>query len=244
MPRATFEAAFQAVALDRKIVALTRRQSEFVQPIWAYLDGAVAGASRARRRAGARVAGVPRGVERVYGVPRSIVLGIWGMETNFGPFTGSIDTIRALATLAFCAIAAVSSAASSSTALLILERNEVVRDGLVGSWAGAMGQTQFMPSSFLKYAVDGDGDGRRDIWSSVPDALASTANYMRQQGWQPGLPWGFEVVLPEGFDFRHPARSSPIGSASGCAARTGGRCRAPARRPCSCRPARADPPSC
>ena len=74
---------------------------------------------------------------------------------------------------------------------------------MLGSWAGAMGQTQFMPSSFMKFAVDGNRDGRRDIWTSVPDALASTANYLRQQGWQPGLPWGFEVELPQGFDFRN-----------------------------------------
>ncbi|HYF52930.1 MAG TPA: lytic murein transglycosylase, partial [Salinarimonas sp.] len=88
-------------------------------------------------------------------------------------------------------------------ALQILQQDHIDRDKLLGSWAGAMGQTQFMPSSFLRFAVDGDGDGTRDIWSSMPDAIASTANYLKEHGWTPGLPWGFEVALPDGFDFRN-----------------------------------------
>src|SRR5215207_2244902 len=201
--RATFNEAFQGVGLDQKIVALTRKQSEFNQPIWEYLEGAISTTRLTRGRELAREwSQTLDGIERAYGVPRSVVLGIWGMETNFGSFTGSIDAVRALATLAFVRYRGDFFRDELLNALQILQQDHIDRDKLLGSWAGAMGQTQFMPSSFLKYAVDGNGDGRRDIWASVPDALASTANYLRQQGWQPGLPWGFEVELPEGFDFR------------------------------------------
>jgi membrane-bound lytic murein transglycosylase B len=205
--RATFDEALQGVSLDPKIVALTRKQSEFNQPIWDYLDGAVSAARLARGRELTREwSQALDGVERIYGVPRSIVLGVWGMESNFGSFTGSIDVVRALATLAFVRYRGDFFRDELFNAMRILQQDHVDRDKLLGSWAGAMGQTQFMPSSFLKYAVDGDGDGRRDIWASVPDALASTANFLRQQGWQPGLPWGFEVALPQGIDLRQNRR--------------------------------------
>jgi lytic murein transglycosylase len=202
--RATFEEAFRDVAPDPKIIALTKKQSEFVRPIWDYINGAI---STARLERGRQLAGqwadTLAAVERTYRVPRSVVLGVWGMETNFGSFTGNIYAIRALATLAYTGYRGDFFREELLTALMILERDHIDRSAMLGSWAGAMGQTQFMPSSFMKYAVDGDRDGRRDIWSSVPDALASTANYLRQHGWQPGLPWGFEVQLPEGFDFRN-----------------------------------------
>jgi len=206
--RATFDAALQGVALDPKIVALTRKQSEFNQPIWEYLGGAISPARLARGSELAREwSQALDGIERVYGVPRAVVLGVWGMETNFGSFTGGIDVVRSLATLAFVRYRGDFFRDELLNALQILQQEHIGRGKLLGSWAGAMGQTQFMPSSFLKYAVDGDGDGRRDIWASVPDALASTANFLRQQGWQPGLPWGFEVALPEGFDFRNHRQS-------------------------------------
>jgi membrane-bound lytic murein transglycosylase B len=202
--RATFDAAFRGVAPDPKIIALTKKQSEFVRPIWAYLNDAVSAQRLARGRALMQQwSGVLDGVERSSGVPRAVVLGVWGMETNFGSFTGSIYVVRALATLAFTRYRGDFFRDELLVALQILEGDHIDRDRMLGSWAGAMGQTQFMPSSFVKYAIDGDGDGRRDIWSSVPDALASTANYLKQQGWQAGLPWGFEVELPEGFDFRN-----------------------------------------
>jgi lytic murein transglycosylase len=202
--RATFDEAFRGVAPDPKIVALTRKQSEFVRPIWAYIDDAVSAQRLKRGREMAEEwAQTLAKVERTYGVPRSVVLGVWGMETNFGSFTGSIYTVRALATLAHSGYRGDFFRGELLTALQILEQDHIEREDMVGSWAGAMGQTQFMPSSFMKYAVDGNRDGRRDIWRSVPDALASTANYLRQQGWQPGLPWGFEVELPERFDFRN-----------------------------------------
>ena len=202
--RATFEEAFRGVEPDAKIIALTKKQSEFVRPIWDYINGAI---SAQRLKRGQQVAAewsqTLAAVEKTYGVPRSVVLGVWGMETNFGSFTGSIYAIRALATLAYTGYRGDFFKEELLTALQILEGEHVDRSRMLGSWAGAMGQTQFMPSSFMKYAVDGNRDGVRDIWSSVPDAMASTANYLRQQGWQPGLPWGHEVVLPKGFDFRH-----------------------------------------
>jgi membrane-bound lytic murein transglycosylase B len=202
--RATFDEAFRGVVPDPKIVALTRKQSEFVRPIWEYIGGAVTAQRLERgRQIAAEWSQTLDAVERAYGVPRAVVLGVWGMETNFGSFTGSIYVVRALATLAFTGYRGDFFRGELIAALQILEQDHVGRDAMLGSWAGAMGQTQFMPSSFLKYAVDGDRDGRRDIWSTVPDALASTANYLRRQGWQPSLPWGFEVELPEGFDYRN-----------------------------------------
>ncbi len=200
--RATFDEAFRNVAPDPEVVRLTRAQSEFVRPIWDYVEGAV---SAERLRLGAqaaqRHASTLEAVERAYGVPRSVILGVWGMETNFGGFTGSKYVIRSLATLAHEGYRGNFFRDELLTALEILQRGKIARANMTGSWAGAMGHTQFMPTSYMKYAVDGDGDGRRDIWTSIPDALASTANYLREHGWRPGHPWGMEVALPSGFDY-------------------------------------------
>jgi lytic murein transglycosylase len=202
--RETFDEAFRGVTPDPKIVALTKKQSEFVRPIWDYINGAISAQRLDRGRQMAdEWSRTLDAVERAYGVPRSVVLGIWGMETNFGSFTGSIYVVRALATLAYTGYRGGFFKEELLTALQVLEQDHVDSSKMLGSWAGAMGQTQFMPSSFMKYAVDGNRDGARDIWASVPDALASTANYLRQHGWEPGLPWGFEVRIPQGFDFRH-----------------------------------------
>jgi lytic murein transglycosylase len=141
-------------------------------------------------------------VEAQYGVDRRVVLGVWGLETNFGSFTGGKDVIRSLATLAAMGYRGAYFRDELVTALVILQQKHVSRDAMKGSWAGAMGQTQFMPSSFMRFAVDADGDGHKDIWTSVPDALASTANYLHRNGWKPGLPWGMEVKLPARFDWR------------------------------------------
>lgn len=202
--RGMFDQAFAGVGPDAKIVALSEKQSEFVRPVWDYIAGAVTPARMSKgQQVSDELAGVLERVETAYGVPKGIVLGIWGMETNFGRFTGTISTVRALATLAFVRYRGDFFRGELLTALQILEQNHVAPAHMLGSWAGAMGQTQFMPSSFAKYAVDGNGDGRRDIWTSMPDAFASTANFLRKQGWKPGLPWGFEVQLPDGFDFRN-----------------------------------------
>jgi lytic murein transglycosylase len=201
---AIFNQAFAGVTPDPKIVALTQKQSEFVRPVWEYLASAAAATRIAKGQDAAEQWGdLLDRVEHAYGVPKGVVLGIWGMETNYGGFTGNTPVVRALATLAFVAYRGEFFRNELLVALQILEERHVAAEAMLGSWAGAMGQTQFMPSSYMKYAVDGDGDGRGDLWRSMPDALASTANYLRQQGWRPGLPWGFEVALPRGFDLRN-----------------------------------------
>jgi lytic murein transglycosylase len=200
--RATFDLALQGLAPDPKVAVISRAQSEFVQPIWGYLDGAVSGVRIRRGGELARQwAATLDAVEAFYGVPRSIVLAAWGMESNFGGYTGKTSVIRALATLAFHRQRAGYFERELIAALEMLEKDHIRPAEMLGSWAGAMGQTQFMPSSFLAYAADGDGDGKRDIWGSVPDVLASIANFLKKHGWKPGLPWGFEVALPEGFDY-------------------------------------------
>lgn len=220
--RATFDTAFRGVAPDPKIAGLTRRQSEFSRPIWKYLAGAVAAGTIAKGQALARQwSSVLDAAERTYGVPRSVVLALWALESGYGASTGNTYTVQALATLAFARHRGDLFRDELLTALQILEQDHISRDEMHGSWAGAMGQTQFMPSSFVKFAVDADGDGKRDIWTSVPDALASTANFMRGSGWDPALPWGFEVVLPEGFDFRTARATFAEWAALGLA-RTGG----------------------
>ncbi len=201
--RATFDLAFRGVSPDPSIVALTKKQSEFTAPIWGYLNSAVGGTRIPRGRDAAEAnAGVLAQIEARYGVPKEIVLGVWGMETNYGSFKGDKDTIRSLATLASIRYRGDFFRDELLIALDLIQKGHVERDELRGSWAGAMGHTQFMPSSYLKYAVDWTGDGHADIWSSTADALASTANYLKSYGWVPGLPWGLEVTLPAGFDHR------------------------------------------
>ncbi|WID94217.1 lytic murein transglycosylase [Bosea vestrisii] len=199
--RQTFDLAFQGVTPDPSIVALTHKQSEFVAPIWSYLNSAVGGGriSRGREMLEAH-ASVLAQAESRYGVPKEIILGIWGMETNYGSFKGDKDVIRSLATLANIRYRGDFFRDELLTALELIEKGHVERRELRGSWAGAMGHTQFMPSSYMKYAVDQTGDGHADIWTSTSDAIASTANYLKGYGWTPGLPWGIEVAVPDGFD--------------------------------------------
>ncbi len=201
--RATFDLAFRGVTPDPSIASLTTKQSEFSAPLWAYLISAIGGTRIARGRdAAAENASTLQQIEARYGVPKEIVLGVWGMETNYGSFKGDKDTIRSLATLAHLRYRGDFFRDELLVALELIEKGHVERSELRGSWAGAMGHTQFMPSSYLKYAVDFTGDGHADIWRSTSDALASTANYLKGYGWVAGLPWGLEVTLPEGFDYK------------------------------------------
>src|SRR5262249_47325875 len=135
-----------------------------------------------------------------YGVPPHVLIAIWGIESNYGANHGSIPTIDALATLGFDGRREDWARGQLLAALKILQNGDIARDAMIGSWAGAMGQTQFLPSVFLTYAVDADGDGRRDIWGSMADVMASTANFLVRSGWQANQPWGVEVQLPPGFD--------------------------------------------
>lgn len=144
-----------------------------------------------------------------YQVDPRIVVGIWGLESNFGTRIGGFGVVDALATLAFDGRRAAFFHAELMSALRILQQRDIEVSRMLGSYAGAMGQPQFMPSSFLRYAVDYDGDGRRDIWTSEPDALASIANYLRQVGWVPGMPWGQPVRLPAGIDAAILGRQNP-----------------------------------
>ncbi|MEQ1968168.1 lytic murein transglycosylase [Xenorhabdus nematophila] len=140
-------------------------------------------------------------ISRKYGVPKAYIVALWGLESGFGKIQGKEDVISALATLAFEGRREVFFIKQLLAALEIME-NQYIGEGqtLNGSWAGAMGQSQFMPTSYLTYGADGDGDGRIDIWNNKEDVFASTANYLAKEGWQPGLPWGYAIALPADFD--------------------------------------------
>ena len=198
-----FDAAFAGAGVNADVVRLDGRQAEFTKPIWEYLDGAASPTrietGRARR---AQLDPTLAAIERRYGVDRQAVLAIWGMESNYGADRGSIPVIESLATLAYEGRRQDFAEQELVAALRILQSGDVDPAHMVGSWAGAMGHTQFIPSSYLGMAVDFDGDGRRDVWSDDPtDALASAANYLARNGWVRGQPWGVEVRLPEGFNY-------------------------------------------
>jgi len=200
---ATFDAAFAGLTADPKVIELAKAQPEFRQTIHTYVDGRVTDArvAQGRKLAQQWQPWLDR-IEKKYGVDRYVVLAIWALETNYGPSSGKSDIIRSLATLACCTSRRPEMFRDELIAALrILEAHDVDPRAMTGSWAGAMGQTQFMPSSFLKFAVDIDGDGHRDIWRSVPDSLGSIANYLRQHDWDAMKRWGYEVRLPGGFDF-------------------------------------------
>jgi membrane-bound lytic murein transglycosylase B len=153
---------------------------------------------RAANEQARRHRGTLAAIGRKYGVAPSLIVAIWGMESNFGRFTGTRPTIQALATLAWDGRRGAFFTAELIDALRILDRGLIDLPSMKGSWAGAMGQTQFMPSSYLAHAQDYDGDGRRDIWGTLPDVFASIANYMRAYGWNDRQAWGREVRLPPG----------------------------------------------
>lgn len=200
---ATFDDAMTGLHYLPDVVRKDRHQNEFTKTIWEYLDTAVSDARIAAGQAALRKykASLDR-IEAAYGVDARVVLAIWGLESAYGAVRGDISTIEALATLAYDGRRGKFFEGQLVDALTILQARDVTRGAMRGSWAGAMGHTQFMPSSFLATAVDFDGDGRRDIWSDDPvDALASTAAYLARNGWQKGAPWGVEVVLPAGFDY-------------------------------------------
>lgn len=198
----TFDAAFRGITgPDPGILAHTRRQSEFVRPVWDYLVGAVSPGRIARGRArAAAVATTLQAIKTRFGVPGPMVTAFWGVESDFGDSAGSVPTIRALATLAEARHRGTLFRDELLAALTILQRGDITPDRMSGSWAGAMGQVQFLPSTYLAHAVDFDGDGRRDIWASAADSLASIAAYLKDLGWDPALSWGYEVRLPKDFD--------------------------------------------
>jgi len=217
--RPTFAKAFAGVSFDPKVVAMTETQPEFVRPIWDYVAGAVSPDRIERGRA--KAAGVSAWLAKAkdtYGVDDGVIMGVWGLETDFGDDLGSNNVIRALASLAYVHFRGDYFRDELLSALVILENGDIPPAMMSGSWAGAMGQTQFMPSSYLAYAVDFEGHGRRDIWKSEADAIGSTANYLAKHGWSNGLPWGFEVALPPGFVLTN-ADSTSLAPLSSFAAR-------------------------
>ncbi len=201
----TLHAAFDGVQYLPRVVELDRTQPEFTRTVWDYLDRVVSAQRVAQGRDELLQVRVEADAAAArYGVAPQIAVAIWGIESNYGSNFGSIPTIDALSTLGFDGRREDWARGQLLAALKILQSGDIPRADMIGSWAGAMGQTQFLPTTFLAYAVDGDGDGRRDIWGSMSDVMASTANFLARSGWQPGQTWGTEVRLPPGFD---PARA-------------------------------------
>ncbi|WP_112320454.1 lytic murein transglycosylase [Oceanibium sediminis] len=199
----TFDAAFRGITPDPDVIRLDRRQAEFTKAIWEYLDTAVSDARVQNGRGHAqRLSRTLAAIEKTYGVDGEVVLAVWGMETNYGSYRGSNNVIRSLATLAYDGRRRRFAEEQLIAAMQILQSGDVAPSAMKGSWAGAMGHTQFIPTSYLAYAQDFNRDGRRDVWSDDPtDALASTAAYLKRFGWTQGQPWGVEVRLPQGFNY-------------------------------------------
>ncbi|MBI5110344.1 MAG: lytic murein transglycosylase [Rhodovulum sp.] len=200
--RASFDHHTAGLTPELRLMDLMDAQPEFTKAFWDYLDLLV---SEARIKRGREIlaqhAATFAAVEKAYGVDRHIVAAIWGVESNFGTQIGDRPVVRSVATLACVGRRQAYFRDEFLAALEILHRGDVVPDHLKGSWAGAFGPTQFMPTSFKRYAVDFDGDGRRDVVDSMADMIASTANNLKKDGWEPGRTWGYEVVVPQGFDY-------------------------------------------
>ena len=202
VPEVTFNAAMANRSLRPDVLDRDRRQDEFTRTIWDYLDRAVSDDRiAAGQKALKKHAGLLDQIEARYDVDRQAVVAIWGLESAYGAVRGDIPTLDALATLAYDGRRGAYFEAELITVLKMLASGEVTEPQLVGSWAGAMGHTQFMPTSHQAYAQDFDGDGRRNVWDDDPaDALASTAAYLKNFGWKRGQPWGVEVTLPDNFN--------------------------------------------
>jgi membrane-bound lytic murein transglycosylase B len=198
-----FDRAMAGVQPIPRVLELDRSQPEFTMTFDQYLDRVVSPARIAQGRALYRQhRAMLDEVGRQYGVPARLIVALWGIESNFGQRQGDYSVLAALATLAYDGRRARYFRGELINALRIVNQGHIAAQAMLGSWAGAMGQCQFMPSSYLKMAVDQDGDGRRDIWTSLPDVFGSIANYMRRVGWNGGELWGREVRLPANFNAR------------------------------------------
>ena len=194
--RALLDRAFTDLEPVEQILERDRTQAEFTLDLEAYLKRRLTPQmTRQARQMHTRHRAVLERVEKAYGVPSQIVVSVWGLESNFGRFAGVRPTIPALATLAYDPRRSVMFRNELMTALEIVDRGDIELEKLRGSWAGALGQPQFMPSSYAEYAQDFDKDGRKDIWASLPDVFASIAYYLEQHGWTPGVRWGREVTV-------------------------------------------------
>lgn len=210
--RKTYDAAFAGLKPDPVVLEKNAYQPEFKIPPAHYVILAV---TDTRIRVGkeklVKYKTELDEIEKRYGVDRHVLLAIWGMETNFGTFKGKMNVIRSLSTLAYKGRRAKFGRGELIAALRMMERGVVPEGPMMGSWAGAMGHTQLIPTNYLKFAVDYNGDGKRDIWNTPVEALASTANFLGRQNWKPGKTWGYEVKLPskvgKGYAGRRRARS-------------------------------------
>ena len=202
--RRTFDAAFAGIGSNPAVIAAMAHQPEYGKPIRDYVN-AIASPPRIDegRRKAAEWAKTFSAVEKKFSVDRWTLLGIWGIESDYGSEKDTFDVVRSLATLATVSDRSGYFRAELVGALKMIQDDGIDRNHMVGSWAGAMGQPQFMPSDYLKFARSFGGDGRGNIWTSVPDVLALIANYLHQDGWSASLPWGFEVIVPAGFDYMH-----------------------------------------
>lgn len=215
----------QGLTPDPRVIAADRRQPEISKPTGDYIRAAV---SEDRVRTGAaKRAEAPAltDIETRYGVPSEVLTAIWGQESAYGSIQGDYDVIRCLCTLAADGRRRALFETNLYAALKMIGENQATREQMKGSWAGAMGQTQFSCDDFVKLAVDEDGDGRKDLWASAPDALASAANLLSKRGWQPGQSWQREVMLPEGFDYslvEGPKQIPPVWISQGVVAADGG----------------------
>ena len=212
--QATLDRAFAGVVANQKVLEKDRHQPEFTMT-WARYKTLVISDQRIAngRAVVAAERGLFRRVEDRFGVSPGVIAGIWGLESGFGAGTGDYRVIEALATLAWEGRRASFFRGELMAALKILENGDVAPARMLGSYAGAMGQPQFMPSSYLRYAVDFEGHGKRDIWTSKPDVLGSIANYLQKSGWRTGEGWGQQVVLPAGFEIGSAGRDNmrPLG---------------------------------
>ena len=203
--RATIDSSLPGLTLNPRVIELDRQQpgSDVAGPVAMFAPYRIQHLDAQRITRGQRVYQAQRGhvaaIERQTGVPEAIMVAIWGNETNYGAYTGNFDLLRSLATLAYEGRRRALFAGEFVDALKMIDRG-VPRDQLKGSWAGATGNPQFLPSAYLRLARDGDGDGRVDIWNSDADTLASIGNYFVNAGWRPGQPWGVAVTVPAGFD--------------------------------------------
>ncbi|RDJ08874.1 lytic murein transglycosylase [Rhizobium grahamii] len=201
--KATYRKAFAGVSdPDPTVLEKAAYQPEFTTKIWDYVDSRVNPYTvQIGRQMAVKYASTLNSIQRQFGVDKTILLAIWSMESNYGAVLDKDDRLhyvpRALATLAYADERRAKFAKKQLIAALkILQNGDISPDGMTGSWAGAMGHTQFIPTSYLLYAVDADGNGHRDIWNSVPDALATSANLLMKNGWDAGKTWGYEVVVP------------------------------------------------
>ena len=201
VPQAVVDRELNGLTPNPRVISLDGRQPEFSKPVGDYIKGVISDDRVAVGRGKRDALPFLPAVEQRYGVPRDILLAVWAMESAFGKIQGDFDVVRSMASLAADGRRRAWAEGELIAALKIIASGEDTRDQLKGSWAGAMGQTQFLPSNYLSTAVDFDGDGRRDIWGSDADSLASAANLLAKGGWKPGVGWAKEVILPAGFDY-------------------------------------------